>query len=78
MVEWHPISGIMPPLTDIAWETEFEKYQQYPEYLKLFGKTAAHDLAVYTHHHDHTHLADGSVIHADGSVCDHGEGAHDG
>ncbi|HIG51741.1 MAG TPA: heme A synthase, partial [Candidatus Marinimicrobia bacterium] len=35
MVEWHPISGIMPPLTDIAWETEFEKYQQYPEYQKL-------------------------------------------
>ena len=35
MVEWHPISRIMPPLTDIAWETEFEKYQQYPEYQKL-------------------------------------------
>ncbi|MBC8256970.1 MAG: COX15/CtaA family protein [Candidatus Marinimicrobia bacterium] len=35
MVEWHPISGILPPLTDTAWETEFEKYKQYPEYQKL-------------------------------------------
>ena len=35
MVEWHPISGIIPPLTDTAWEIEFEKYQQYPEYQKL-------------------------------------------
>ena len=35
MVEWHPISGIMPPLTNTAWETEFEKYKQYSEYQKL-------------------------------------------
>ena len=56
-----------------------------PEYLKLFGKSAAQDLAIYTHHHDHTHRADGSVRHNnvhhndgnvhhnDGSVCDHQE-----
>jgi len=35
MVEWHPISGVIPPLNESAWETEFEKYQQYPEYKKL-------------------------------------------
>ena len=35
MVEWHPISGAVPPMNDSAWETEFEKYQQYPEYQKL-------------------------------------------
>ena len=35
MVEWHPISGIIPPFTDTAWETEFNKYQQYPQYQKL-------------------------------------------
>ena len=55
-----------------------ELVAENPEYLKLFGKTAAHELAVYTHHHDHTHLADGRVVHTDGTVCDHGEGAHDG
>ena len=35
MVEWHPISGVIPPLTDNAWQEEFEKYQQFPEYQKL-------------------------------------------
>ena len=35
MVEWHPISGVIPPMTDSAWETEFSKYQQFPEYQKL-------------------------------------------
>ena len=35
MVEWHPISGVIPPLTDSAWQEEFEKYQQFPEYKNL-------------------------------------------
>ena len=26
MVEWHPISGVIPPMNESAWETEFEKY----------------------------------------------------
>jgi len=42
-----------------------------PEYRSLFGDRAAAALAVYTHHHDHTHLPDGRVRHADGSVTDH-------
>ncbi len=41
-----------------------------PEYLRLFGAKAAGSLAVYRHHHDHTHLPDGRVRHADGSVTD--------
>ncbi|MDP7028196.1 MAG: COX15/CtaA family protein [Candidatus Marinimicrobia bacterium] len=35
MVEWHPISGVIPPMNESAWQAEFEKYQQYPEYKKL-------------------------------------------
>ncbi len=35
MVEWQPISGVIPPMTDSAWQEEFEKYQQFPEYKKL-------------------------------------------
>jgi len=35
MVDWHPISGILPPLSEAAWQTEFDKYKQYPEYQKL-------------------------------------------
>jgi zinc transport system ATP-binding protein len=52
---------------------------QSPEYLKLFGARAAQSLAVYSHDHDHTHLADGRVLHGDGSVTDHchpGDGHH--
>ena len=35
MVEWHPISGIIPPISDTDWQMEFEKYQKFPEYKKL-------------------------------------------
>ena len=35
IVEWHPISGIIPPMTDSAWIREFEKYQNFPEYKTL-------------------------------------------
>ena len=42
-----------------------------PEYLDLFGARAAGSLAIYRHHHDHTHLPDGRVRHADGSITDH-------
>lgn len=42
-----------------------------PEYRDLFGRRAATALAVYEHHHDHTHTLDGRVRHADGTVGDH-------
>ncbi len=35
MVEWQPISGIVPPLSESAWQREFEKYQRFPEYQQL-------------------------------------------
>ncbi|MFC3723806.1 ATP-binding cassette domain-containing protein [Neoaquamicrobium sediminum] len=41
------------------------------EYQKLFGARAAGTLAIYRHHHDHTHLPDGRVQHEDGSVTQH-------
>jgi zinc transport system ATP-binding protein len=39
-----------------------------PEYLELFGARAAATLAIYQHHHDHTHLPDGRVQEADGTL----------
>ena len=48
-----------------------EAVSRSPEYVRLFGSRAAQTLAVYSHHHDHTHLPDGRVQHADGSVTDH-------
>jgi zinc transport system ATP-binding protein len=41
------------------------------EYKALFGARAASTLAVYEHHHDHTHLPDGRVRHGDGTITDH-------
>lgn len=32
MVEWKPLSGVVPPLTEEQWQDEFELYQQYPEF----------------------------------------------
>jgi cytochrome c oxidase assembly protein subunit 15 len=35
IVEWNPISGILPPIGQQAWEEEFAKYQLTPEYRKI-------------------------------------------
>jgi len=51
---------------------------QSPEYRQLFGNRAG-ALAIYEHQHDHTHLPDGTVRHADGTLTDHcfpGDGHH--
>jgi len=32
MVEWKPITGFLPPMTELVWQDTFEKYQQYPEF----------------------------------------------
>lgn len=47
-----------------------EVVSQSSDYMKLFGGNAR-SLAVYNHHHDHTHLPDGRVRHADGSITEH-------
>jgi zinc transport system ATP-binding protein len=44
---------------------------QHPEYVALFGSEAARSLALYHHHHDHTHDVDGHV-HDDHVHDDHG------
>ncbi|WP_136442487.1 heme A synthase [Pacificoceanicola onchidii] len=32
ITEWRPVTGALPPLDAAAWEAEFEKYRQIPEY----------------------------------------------
>ncbi|WP_339066762.1 zinc ABC transporter ATP-binding protein ZnuC [Teredinibacter turnerae] len=44
-----------------------ESVSRHPEYLRLFGRSVADDLAVYTHHHDHQHNLHGDVV----SSCGH-------
>mgnify|MGYP001040488400 FL=1 len=35
MVEWQPIMGTIPPMSEADWQTAFDKYKQYPEYQKI-------------------------------------------
>lgn len=35
IVEWHPISGVMPPVGEAAWQAEFAKYQETPEFQQV-------------------------------------------
>lgn len=32
MTTWEPVSGAVPPLTESAWQTEFDNYRATPEY----------------------------------------------
>ena len=48
-----------------------ESVSRHPAYLELFGAAADAELAVYTHHHDHTHDIHGN-IRPDGPEQGHG------
>ena len=48
IVEWAPISGALPPLSDASWEAEFAAYQQIPEYqLQNQGMTLSEFKYIY-------------------------------
>jgi cytochrome c oxidase assembly protein subunit 15 len=32
ITEWHPVTGVVPPLSDSAWQAEFAKYQRIPQF----------------------------------------------
>lgn len=35
IVEWRPVTGILPPIGEHAWQAELDKYRQSPEYQKV-------------------------------------------
>jgi cytochrome c oxidase assembly protein subunit 15 len=35
IVEWRPVTGVLPPFSDAQWLAEFAKYQQIPQYREL-------------------------------------------
>src|SRR5262245_39790639 len=35
IVEWRPVTGVVPPLDQAAWQAEFAKYQTIPQYREL-------------------------------------------
>lgn len=32
ITEWHPVTGVVPPMSHAAWETEFAQYKHIPQY----------------------------------------------
>lgn len=32
IVEWKPVTGVLPPLSEPDWQAEFKKYQEIPQY----------------------------------------------
>lgn len=43
MVDWRPVTGFLPPLTDEAWQKAFEMYQQSPEFQKVNSQMNVND-----------------------------------
>jgi cytochrome c oxidase assembly protein subunit 15 len=35
ITEWKPVTGVMPPLSEGAWQAEFDGYKQIPQYREL-------------------------------------------
>ena len=35
ITEWKPVTGTLPPLSDAAWQAEFDKYRQIPQYQQV-------------------------------------------
>ena len=35
MVDWKPVTGWLPPLTESEWRAAFQQYQQFPEYREV-------------------------------------------
>lgn len=35
MVDWNPIMGVIPPLSEVDWMQTFTRYQSFPEYQKV-------------------------------------------
>ena len=35
IVEWRPVTGVIPPLSAHGWQAEFAKYQRIPQYVQV-------------------------------------------
>jgi len=46
IVEWKPLMGAIPPLTEHDWQEAFHKYQQFPEYQKVNHGMSVHEFKV--------------------------------
>jgi heme a synthase len=48
ITEWHPVTGVLPPLSEHAWQAEFAKYRKIPQYrLENRGMSLTDFKAIY-------------------------------
>lgn len=58
IVDWDPLVGVVPPLTEASWREAFERYRQFPEYQQLRqGMTLAEFRVIYFWEYTHRLLA---------------------
>ena len=61
ITEWKPVTGAVPPMSEAAWEAEFDKYRAIPEYqLQNVGMSLAEFKSIYYWEWGHRQL--GRVI----------------
>jgi hypothetical protein len=54
IVDWRPLSGILPPLDDATWMAMFDSYRAYPEYQKVnAGMTLAEFKVIFWYEYAH-------------------------
>lgn len=48
IVDWNPILGVIPPMSEAAWQDAFDAYKRFPEYQRInYGMTIAEFKAIY-------------------------------
>ena len=61
MVDWRPISGVLPPLGEEAWAEEFARYQESPQY-KLVNQGMALSEFKYIFFWEYLHRVIGRIV----------------
>jgi heme a synthase len=58
IVEWKPVTGVLPPLDEASWQAEFDKYKSIPQYRERnLGMTLAQFKTIYWWEWSHRLLA---------------------
>lgn len=61
MVDWDPIMGIVPPLTEADWQKAFARYREFPEYQKVNAGMTVHEFK-QIYYIEYAHRVLGRVI----------------
>jgi cytochrome c oxidase assembly protein subunit 15 len=58
IIEWKPVTGTLPPLSELAWQAEFDKYKTIPQYQQINpGMSLAEFKTIYWWEWSHRFIA---------------------